>query len=363
MIQNYHVFQNPRGDEMENRFFNPGENIKLLGYEIKPKRIYNSAACKFPIRIHVTPIDCNRFAYGKPGGGGIGFAVTSNNFLTINFSKEPKIKGPNNKIKIVEHCMKIAQSLFNTDDNFIVDLQYDPIIKEHSGFGSSAITMASILSCFNQLYGNPLDNNSLRRLIGNNFVEQSENVLSLGLETGVGPQVLLHGGIAVLADDLRVIYSGNFLPNHHVALVDSMGQRPPFDGPERDSELFDAFSQDASFRYIKSYMILMDLIPALYNNDTISIAKFLWPIQFGGCHNSMLSDYIDLGSEIISSMAFFKQNHIHLVGMSSVGPTIYAIHENEEHLISICEKLGKPYILSKVHNEKLEIELLNEDSQ
>ncbi len=347
---------------MENIFFNPGENIKLLGNKIKPKLAYRSVACKFPIRIHMTPVDCNRFAYGKPGGGGIGFAVNSDNYLKIKFSNEQKINGPKNKLKIIEHCIKIAQDLFNTDINFSVDLQFDPIIKEHSGFGSSAITMTTILSCFNQLYGNPLDNNMLRRLIGNNFVEQSDNMLSLGLETGVGPQVVLHGGIAVLTDDLRVIYSGSFLPEYHVALVDSMGQRLPFDGPERDSELSDAFYQDSSFRFIKSYMILMDLIPALYRNDVKDISKFLWPIQFGGCHISMLSDYIDFGSEILSTMTFFKQNHIHLVGMSSVGPTIYAIHEDKEYLNSICEKIGKPHMISKVNNAKLKIEILQEDN-
>lgn len=343
---------------MENKFFNPGENIKLLGNKIKAKIAHRSVACKFPLRIHVTPIDCNRFAYGKPGGGGIGFAVDSNNSLNIKFSNELKINGPNNKLKIIEHCIKIAQKLFDADDIFSVDLQLDSIIKEHSGFGSSAIIMTALLACFNQLYGNPLDNNMLRRLIGNNFVEQSDNMLSLGLETGVGPQVVLNGGIAVLADDLRVIYSGIFLPKYHVALIDSMGQRPAFDGPERDSELLDAFSQDASFRFIKSYLILMDFIPALYNNDIVGISKFLWPIQFGGCHNSMLSDYIDFGSEILSTMTFFKQNHIHLVGMSSVGPTIYAIHEDKECLTSICERIGKPYVISKVNNEKLKIEIL-----
>lgn len=225
---------------MENKIFNPGDNIKVLGNTIKPKLSYKSAYCKFPLRIHITPIDCNRFAYGKPGGGGIGFAVDSQNYLKVNVSKEPKINGPDSKRKIIEHSIKIIQKLFNTDNNFSVDLRFDPIIKEHSGFGSSAITMTALLACLNRLYGNPLDNDMLRRLIGNNFVEQSENSLSLGLETGVGPQVVLHGGIAVLADDLRVVYSGSFLPEHHVALVDSMGQRPPFNGPERDSELLDA---------------------------------------------------------------------------------------------------------------------------
>ena len=165
----------------------------------------------------------------------------------------------------------------------------------------------------------------------------------------------MYGGATVVANDLRVIYSGAFLPDYHVALVDTLDRRPDFEGPERESELMDAFIQDADYRYIKSYKILMDLIPALYENDSDRIGKLLWPFQFGGCHNSMLSDYVDYGAEIVRTMTFFKRNGIHLVGMSSVGPTVYAIYKEKEKLIETCEKLDKPYTISKVENQCLKI--------
>ena len=196
---------------MKNEYYNPGEKINLLGIKTKPNKIYEKTFCKFPIRIHVTPIDCNRFAYGKPGGGGIGFAVKLNNNISISLAENDKIVCPKNKVKVVEHCIEIARALFQTTDRFQINIDFDDMVKEHSGFGSSAITMCVVISSINKLYGSPINTESIRRLIGYNFVEQVGDMLSAGLETGVGPQVVMNGGIAVLADDLRVIYSGFFL--------------------------------------------------------------------------------------------------------------------------------------------------------
>ena len=57
---------------MNNEFFAPGENLNLLGISKQNNSDSQYCSFKFPIRIHATPIDCNRFSYGNPGGGGGG---------------------------------------------------------------------------------------------------------------------------------------------------------------------------------------------------------------------------------------------------------------------------------------------------
>ncbi len=64
--------------EYELQPFLPGNQMNTLGFEKKKhplKPVKGTVVVTAPARIHLTVLDMNRFAPGKPGGGGVGFAV------------------------------------------------------------------------------------------------------------------------------------------------------------------------------------------------------------------------------------------------------------------------------------------------
>ena len=102
--------------------FAPGQNIDTLGLIREAKRELSGISLVFPGRIHMTPIDCNRFGFGKPGGGGIGFAVDLPNRLDISISSETKIESNSAKHRaLVIHYSKLVQAVLETDLSFHID--------------------------------------------------------------------------------------------------------------------------------------------------------------------------------------------------------------------------------------------------
>ena len=64
--------------EYELQPFLPGNQMNTLDFEKKKynlKPVKGKVVVTAPARIHLTVLDMNRFAPGKPGGGGVGFAV------------------------------------------------------------------------------------------------------------------------------------------------------------------------------------------------------------------------------------------------------------------------------------------------
>ena len=82
-----------------------------------------------------------------------------------------------------------------------------------------------------------------------------------------------------------------------------------------------SFRLDESYRYIRAYRLIMDLLPALLeccgaHGDAV------WEFRFSGTH-SMLQGYEDGGVEIIRTMTFLRRSGAQIVGMwDRVEPTI-----------------------------------------
>ena len=69
-------------------FFLPGDEIITKGFDKKAKPVMDRIRFTFPARVHITLIDSNRLDFGKPGGGGLGFAVQMDNWMEVSLSRE-----------------------------------------------------------------------------------------------------------------------------------------------------------------------------------------------------------------------------------------------------------------------------------
>ena len=341
--------------EYEFRTFAPGETLKTLGLEkkkfmIKPGK--GTVHVRAPARIHLTVLDMNRFAPDHAGGGGIGFAIQC--YCTAEVSctkKETTIDY--NRAAIIENFVAVFKKATGYSGGFVIKVTDHE--HKHVGLGSTSTVMIAVATALNEAIGSPLSGTQLRHLIGHNYCEETaDGNIAFGFETGVGPAVSTHGGMAVLGDELALVYHHPFAEGRNVYIV-----IPPSDISSAGTQEFDllmnkARTLDYRDRELKAYLFLMDLIPALERDDLKKIGDIIWEIEFRGSKRAEVEHH---SFAIYHYMSQLREKNLEFVGMSSVGPSIAIVTDKDRKSI---EKILKPLNLSiaiatRVDNTGLQI--------
>ncbi len=330
--------------------FRPGENLNTKGYEgtyqlsVSPDPV----KVRSPGRIHLTVLDMNRFSPGHPGGGGIGFAIAVYAHVTVQcipsgFSIEY------GRPAIIEHFLRLFSTVVGYRGGFFV-LAQDHDYK-HVGLGSTSTILMAVAAAVNQAVGSPLTRDQLRVLIGNNYVEETEGgFIAYGFETGVGPAVSSYGGMAVMGDDLTVVYRQEFAHKKHVHIV-----IPPSAISSAGEEEFallmnKARTLDYRDREQKAYCTLMDFIPALHDGDLVRMGEVMWEIEFRGSKRAEIEHH---SFELYQYMNQLRKSGLEFVGMSSVGPSIAIItSRTAEEIKGTLDALGLKIAISTVVNNQ-----------
>ena len=342
--------------EYEFASFTPGENIRFCDlkkdYALLP--VAGTVTVKAPARIHLTVLDMNRFSPDRPGGGGVGFAIKTYctaevacmaSGLDIDYSREP----------ILRHFVEVFRDVVGYTGGFRIRAQDH--MHEHVGLGSTSTILTAVANALNTAVGSPLTPDQLRLLLGNNFVEETEaGNIAFGFETGVGPAASTYGGMTVMGDELTLIYQHPFAEGKRVYIV-----IPPSDVSSAGEKEFNllmnkARTLDYRDRTLKSYLIMMDLIPALEQGDLTKIGDVIWEIEFRGSKRAEVEHH---GFEIYRYMAALRNAGLEFVGMSSVGPAIAVITDRpEEEVAAILASLGLQIaIVTGIDNEGLKIQV------
>ena len=332
--------------------FLPGENINTCGFE----RTYALSLSQVPIRtkapgrIHLTVLDMNRFAPGQPGGGGIGFAIdvfAEVEVLCIDKGFEINYSRPS----IIRHFLSVFSKTVGYTGGFSVTAR-DHNFK-HVGLGSTSTILTALSAATNRAFGDPLTPDQLRVLIGNNYIEETEGgKVAFGFETGVGPAVSGKGGMAILGDNLTIVYQHQFAEgkNLHIVIPPSSISSA---GEEEFSLLMNkARSLDYRDRELKAYIIMMDFIPALNNGNLKKMGDLIWEMEFRGSKRAEIEHH---SFELYQYMHKLRKSGLEFIGMSSVGPSIAIITDMpHDKLLSVLAPLKLDIAVStKVNNTGL----------
>jgi len=339
--------------------FEPTDNIKLVKVELNDVKLLGEKVhCTYPNRIHITPIDCNRFNYGKPGGGGIGFAIKSKNSIDIKLSSVMKYSGPKDIQPIVTRSLYLMSTLLGLDNKFSIKINLAPEVLGHAGLGSNACLMTAICASINTLYNSPLNVRNLMEIVGVNFAECYKGKCVLGLETGVGPATTLLGGFCLISMDFLVTWHHKFDFMPKMFIVNTQVKRPDFVGSEDDVMLKRSLYEDTKSRGVKSYEILMDLLPAISKHNLKIIGDIIWNIQFSGTHLSMIQRYNMFGKEIYSLLCKSKANNLEIIGLSSVGPSVFICSSKPAQVVHFLQSEGLSFLETEVQSDPLKPEIL-----
>ncbi len=153
----------------------------------------------------------------------------------------------------------------------------------HVGLGSTSTVLIALAHALNAAVGSPLSDDQLRLLLGYNYVEETaEGEIAFGFETGVGPSVSTYGGMAVMGDELTLVYQHPFAEGCTVFVIIPSSEISSAGAKEFDLLMNRARTLDYQDRELKAYLMLMDLIPALEAGDVRKVGDVVWEIEFRG---------------------------------------------------------------------------------
>ncbi|NYT02481.1 MAG: GHMP kinase, partial [Methanosarcinales archaeon] len=268
---------------------------------------------------------------------------------TIDYSRET----------IVRHFVEVFREAVGYQGGFKI-LARDHQQK-HVGLGSTGSVLLALAQAMNAALDSPLNSEEIRLLIGNNYVEETEDGrVTLGFETGVGPAAATYGGMAITGDELALVYHHPFADGKNVFII-----IPPTTVSSSGRQEFDllmnrARDLDYRDRELKAYLVLMDLIPALEKSDLVRLGDVVWEIEFRGSKRAEVEHH---SFEIYHYMSRLREQGLEFVGMSSVGPSIAVVTgRGRKEIEAIVEPLGlKIAIATMVDNHGVRVGQVNGD--
>jgi predicted sugar kinase len=179
----------------------------------------------------------------------------------------------------------------------------------------------------NEAVGSHLTKDEIRLLIGNNYVEETEDGrVTLGFETGVGPAAVTYGGMAVTGDELSLAYHHPFAEGKNVFVIIPETTVSSSGREEFDLLMNRARNLDYQDRELKAYFILMDLIPALERGDLKKIGDVIWEIEFRGSKRAEVEHH---GFLIYEHMSALREQGLEFVGDELRGAVDRRRHQSE----------------------------------
>lgn len=311
------------------------ETVSLSKMKDEIKSTYKQVRVTTPARLHFSLIDLN----GQLSriDGGFGLAITEPNFEII---AEPSTEIQIASSVYFERASTILEKLKKTYQFPGINLRFNSEIPTHSGFGSGTQLSLGIASAVNILYELNLS------------VLELTSVVGRGGTSGIGVAAFDTGGFIVDGGHRYPDQKSSFLPS---SAADDIPPPPILlrynfpDLPllivlpncsriygEEELDLFRTLCpQPSSVAPKLSHILLLQILPAVLENDMYSFGKALNEIQTFGWKKVEIDAQ---GIELQQTLEFLQSNGALGAGVSSWGPAICAVSEDIDTLKSTTEE-------------------------
>jgi beta-RFAP synthase len=166
----------------------------------------------------------------------------------------------------------------------------------------------------------------------------SENGYLLpAFETGIGAMVGINGGWVVASDDLVMVHRVDLPDTKVIVFIPEVKSlEDEFQGKETSAEsevellLRRARSLDTMQAAAKAQLVLFDMIPGMITGDLKKMGDALFDITYLGSKRAECEQHGAYGTPIYSYLNALREVGVEIVGMSSVGPTIFALTQKQD---------------------------------
>lgn len=302
-----------------------------------------------PARLHPTVVDMNRFNLERPGGGGIGCAIGVYFRARVRTTRDPRVVAGGPRSLLARHFGCLFQQVLDYDGGFEIEI-YDHE-RRHVGMGSSIGSMLAAAVGINEVLERPFGGRELRRIVGYHSCEESpggNGFLIPAFETGIGAMAGLYGGWLLATDDLELAYR---IPLPDTRCIVYVPDVPSVDSgysgrdtaAESEAELLlrRARTLDAMHAGIKAQMIFCDMLPAMIKGDLRAIGDTMFDLCFIGSKRAECEQHGAHGTPIYGHISNFRDLGAEVAGMSSVGPTVFALTRSDATRERILAYLGE----------------------
>ncbi|WP_457612380.1 beta-ribofuranosylaminobenzene 5'-phosphate synthase, partial [Methanocaldococcus sp.] len=290
-----------------------------------------------PSRIHISLIDLNG-SIGRVDGG-LGLALEKPNLEILGKEDEEIVIDCDNE-KIRERAYKIAKVILNHIGEKGVYLKILSYFPQHSGLGSGTQLALSIGTLISKIYGYSLDPYEIAKITGR------------GGTSGIGIGAFKYGGFLIDGGhDFKE--KGGFKPSSA-----SKGVKPApiifrYDFPwdlvliipegknvygKKEVDIFKKYCP-VPLEEVRElcHLILMKLMPSILEKNLDDFGEVINRIQYLGFKKVELNLQIEVVKDLISNL-----QQIAYSGLSSFGPTIYALG-NKKEIVSLAKEILDKY--------------------
>jgi predicted sugar kinase len=340
--------------------FEPGQKdfiIPLEKFGVAPRTVSEAVEREVlvtvPARLHPNVLDMNRFNLNRAGGGGLGCAIGVYFTAKVKATIEPVIVVNGERTLIMEHFAHVFKELLQYPGGFEIELHDHK--RRHVGMGSSAGSMCAASVGINEVLGRPFTNREIRRILGFHSCEESptgSNYLIRAFETGMGAMAGINGGWIVGTDDLEMVYRIPLPKTKVIILIpDVPSLEDEYCGKETAAEsevellLRRARQLDSLQTSTKCQLVLLDMLPAMIKGNLKAMGDTMFDLAFIGSKRAECEQHGVSGVTIYNYISTFREIGAELVGMSSVGPTIFALTQDDataERILKYLRSQGVP---------------------
>lgn len=308
-----------------------------------------------PSRLHITLIDLNASMGRVDGGVGITLDEPSMQF-SAEMADDVIVTGCDELASRIEESARAVIG----EEELGIKINVDKTFPFHVGLGSG--TQASIASgmAVNVLYDMGLTIREIARLVGRGGTS------GIGVASFELGGFILDGGHAFSDKGAFTPSSASKVPPPPVLLRrdfpdwDIVLAIPEIKGVY-DSEEVNIFKRECPIPIEEvqavSHIILMKMLPALFEEDVVEFGRSISDIQKTGFKKRELSLQHPLIGDLMEVM---RQGGAYGVGMSSFGPIVYAITDSPKQIRDDLERVFKE---SSVSGEAIIVSARNEGAR
>ena len=327
----------------------------------------------YPCRLNGMTIDSAGIALeGETSfpAGEICFSIDKFVHVKLEIASKPGliIDKTTERKSIVRHACLIMSKALNVRPDFNISVTLDDEIKKHSGFGSSGAIIGAVCVAIDELYGNPIKDLDLIKYMADNYGEEvsdnDENNLKLvqcvGGSVGNG---LTDGSITIITGNATPIISKKYDARILIAVPKDFHSKSAKEMMELEEDNLNNFiSHGEKYAYEIAYNLMHEGIPQLANDDISGICKIIYRHRFemGSIHNCSFV-YPKIISIADTLRYLYKKSYCKLLSMSSVGPALFIIlDENKRHIDECRQALGKlnlEIIPASLYNNKYKVKI------